>query len=147
MFHLWLWSPLSPPPQDYPAQTPCLQKFFPSVHFSLFLLPPLRPFFVNLPSPQWRRLSPAVCSYAWLAASAMLPLVSWPMSRCLGVCPPDLCGWRYFARAWVEGRRRRPPPMVLRSSMRLAIPTGINRSIFRALDTPRPSWCSSLSPP
>ena len=31
--------------------------------------------------------------------------------------------------------------------MRLAIHTGISRSIFRALDTTRSSWCSSLSAP
>ena len=24
--------------------------------------------------------------------------------------PPDLCGWWYLARVWVEGRRRRRPP-------------------------------------
>ena len=33
--------------------------------------------------------------------------------------PPDLCGWWYLARVWVEGqRRRRPPGMVLSSSTR-----------------------------
>ena len=40
----------------------------------------------------------------------MLPLVSCPVSRCLGVCPTNLCGWRYLDRVWVEGRRRRCPP-------------------------------------
>ena len=39
------------------------------------------------------------------------------------------------------------PPMFLRSSMRLAIPAGTSRDIFCALDTPRSSWCSSLSAP
>ena len=43
----------------------------------------------------------------------MLPLVLFPVSQCLGVCPPDLCGWRYLSRVWVKGRRRWCPPDVL----------------------------------
>ena len=44
----------------------------------------------------------------------MLPPVFFPVSRCFGLPPPDLCGWRYLARVLVEGlRRRRPPAMAL----------------------------------
>ena len=48
----------------------------------------------------------------------MLTPVSCPASQCLRVCPPDLCGWCYLARVWVEGNRRLSPPIILRSSMR-----------------------------
>ena len=77
----------------------------------------------------------------------MLPLVSWPVSRCLGVCPPDLCGWRYLAWVWVEGHRRRCPPDGLEVFNASRHTERINSSIFRALDSPRSYWCSSLSAP
>ena len=73
----------------------------------------------------------------------MLPLVSCPVSQCLGVCPPDLCGWRYLSRVWVEGHRRRCPPDGLRSSMRLAIPSG-STEVSPAILTPLDHLCARL---
>ena len=67
------------PLRDSPAWAPCLQTICPRMHLSLLLLPPLRPFFVYLPSPPVARLSPVVRPYDWLATGAMLPLVSCPV--------------------------------------------------------------------
>ena len=61
----------------------------------------------------------------------MLPLVSWPVSRCLGVCPPDLCSWRYLARVWVEGVGDDAPPDVL--------------EVFNALSSYRPDQWKEVS--
>ena len=43
--------PSSLPSKIPSQQAPCLQTFFLRVHLSLLLLPPLRPFFFNFPSP------------------------------------------------------------------------------------------------
>ena len=62
--------------------------------------------------------------------------------------PPPTCaaGGTWIGCRW-RGVGDDSPPMILWSSMSLAILTGISRSIFRALDTPRSSWCLSLSAP
>ena len=56
-------------------------------------------------------------------------------------------GGRHLARVWVEGRRRRCPLDGLEVLNASRHTDRINRSIFGALDSPRPSWCLSLSPP
>ena len=77
----------------------------------------------------------------------MLPLVSFLCPDVCGLAPPTCAaGGTWLGCRW-RGLGDDDPPMVLWSSMRLAIPTRISRSIFRALDTPRSSWCSSLSAP
>ena len=135
------------PLQDSPARAPCLHTICSRVHLSLLLLPPLRPFFVYLSSPPvaqvvTRRpleLTGGRCH----AAPGVLSSV--PMFEVLP--PPNLCGWWYLARVWVEGRRRRCPSDDLDIFNASYHTSQINRSIFGALDSPQSSWCSSLSAP
>ena len=80
----------------------------------------------------------------------MLPLVPCPVSRCLGVCPPDLCGWRYLARVWVEGRRRRSPPgglEVLNVSRHTDWTTEVSFALLTPLDHLGDRLCLPPPPP
>ena len=129
---------LPPPSQDYPARAPCLQTIFPRVHISLLLLPPLRPFFVYLPSPP---VAPVVTCRPPVSDWRPVPCCPWCPVQCPVVWgfappPPDLCGWRYLARVWVEGRRRLCPPDGLEVFNASRHTYRNNRSIFRALDSP-----------
>ena len=137
--------PLSPPPRDSPVRAPCLQTLCPPVHPSLSssCLLSVHFSFSSRRPPQKRRLSPAVCPPGWRPVPKTAPgvLSKCPDDGCGRAPPPDLCGWQYLVRVLVEGLRRRRPPdgrVVLNASRHT------DRSIFRALDTPRssrpPQW-------
>ena len=67
----------------------------------------------------------------------MLSLVVFPASRCVMVCPPNLCGWWYLTWVWVRGVGDGAPPMILSSSMRFHHTTVSSRCIFGTLDSPQ----------
>ena len=103
-----------------------------SVRFSFICLPPVA-LVVTCRLPQ---LTGGRCHAAPGVLSSVPMFVGFPPPTCAAGGTWLGCRWRVLGDD--------APPMVLWSSMRLAIPT---RSIFRALDTPRSSWCSSLSAP
>ena len=145
--HPYFLSPLYPN-QDSPARVPCLQKNCPRVHLSLIILPPLHLFFVYLSSHPvapvvTRRLPVRLTGGRCHAAPGGLSSVS--MFGCLtpttcGDGGTSLgCGWR--------GVGERFPPNDLEVFNAFRHTDRNHRSIFGALDSPRSSWCLSLSAP
>ena len=117
------------------------------MHLSLLFLPPLRPFFVYCSvHPSSAGCHPQ-SARTWLAAGSMLPLVSFPVSPCLGVCPPDLCGWRYLAWVWVGGVGDGAPPMFLLSSMRCRHTGRVSSALLKPLDYLGARLCLPPPPP
>ena len=150
MFHLWLWSPLSPPHDIPPAQTPCLQTIFPRVHLSLpssCLLSVRFSFICRLPSSAGCH-PPSARKPDWWP----VPCCPWCPGQCpdvWGFAPPTCvaggtwlgCGWR--------GVVDNASPIFLRSSMRLSVPTRPMGEVSSALLTPLNNIgaCLCLPPP
>ena len=135
MFHLWLWSLLSPPPKIPPPELHVSRQFAHAcISLSSSCLLSVRFLFVcRLPSGAGCH-PPSACTPDWRP----VPCCPWCPGQCLdvwGFAPPTCaaggtwlgCGWR--------GVGDDAPPMVLRSSMRLAIPT-VSTEVSFALLTP-----------
>ena len=122
-----------PPSTDGSVPPPSPPSEIPPELLSLQISLPVH---VSLPPPLSSSLS--VCSFAVLLLGAPVVTRRPPVwltggrchvvseSRCLMASLPNLCGWWYLARVWVEGRRRRhPPAMVLSSSTRRQASPGV----------------------
>ena len=113
--------PLSPPPEIPPSELHV------SSHFARACIP-LSP--------------PLVSSPSVFRLEVVVVLSKCPDDGCGRAPPPLTCAaGSTWLGCWWRGLGDGAPPMVVWSSMRLAIPTS---SIFRALDTPRssrpPQW-------
>ena len=108
-------SPLIPPSQILPGSLSPAVRMFP-----LFLFPFASSLSVSFSRPPPPAASDHPSSVRWAPPAVSsggcqpMPSPGFQLPVCRFVS--DLCGWWYLAWVWVEGRRRRCPPLFFLSS-------------------------------
>ena len=150
MFHLWLWSPLYPFPEIPPPELHVSRQFS-HVCVSLsssYLLSARFSFICRLPSGAGCH-PPSARTTDWRP----VPCCPWCPGQCTDVWgfppPPCTAGGTWLGCGW-RGVGDDAPPMVLRSSMRLAIPnvpTEVSSALLTPLDRLGTRICRPPPPP